>query len=119
VRYFVTIAYEPRVWADASPEVQQRYRADHLAFAEAVGRRAAMVAGEALADVDAATTLRHVDGAPVLTEGPFAQTEEVVGGFYLIDAANLDVMTSLCELLPKSYALEIRPVVAIDGSENR
>jgi len=95
------------------------FRADHLAFYEAVGERATLVAGEALAGADAATTLRHVDGAPVLTEGPFAQTAEVVGGFYLVDAANLDVMTSLCELLPKAYALEIRPVVPIEGSESR
>lgn len=119
MRYLVTIAYEPSVWEDASPEVQQRYRADHLAFYEAVGERAALVAGEALAGADAATTLRHVDGAPVLTEGPYAQTAEVVGGFYLIDAANLDVMTSLCELLPKAYALEIRPVVPVEGREGR
>jgi hypothetical protein len=119
MRYFVAIAYEPSVWGDASPEEQQRYRADHLAFSEAVGQRASLVAGEALADADAATTLRHVDGAPVLTEGPFAQTAEVMGGFYLVDADNLDVMTSLCELLPQAYTLEIRPVVSIEGFESR
>ncbi len=117
MRYFVTLAYEPSVWADASPEVQQRYHAEHLAFHEAVGQRATLVAGEALADADTATTLRHVDGRPTLTEGPFAETTEVVGGFYLIDADNLDVMTGLCELLPKPYSVEIRPVVQIEGFE--
>jgi hypothetical protein len=119
VRYFVTIAYEPAVWADAPPEVQQHYHEQHLAFHDAVAERASMVAGEALAGNDTATTLRHVDGAAVLTEGPFAETAEVVGGFYLIDAENLDVMTELCSLLPQAYALEIRPVVQIEGFEGR
>ena len=119
MRYFVTIAYAPSVWADASPQVQQRYHEQHLAFHDAVAERASMVAVEALAGTDTATTLRHVNGTPVLTEGPFAETAEVVGGFYVIDAENLDVMTDLCSLLPQAYALEIRPVVQIEGFENR
>lgn len=118
MRYFVTIAYEPTVWTEATPEQQQRYHAEHLAFHDAVAQRARLVAGEALAGPDTATTLRHVDGKPVLTEGPFAETSEVVGGFYLVDADNLDVMTSLCELLPKAYSLEIRPVVQVEGFDN-
>jgi len=117
MRYFVTIAYEPGVWADATPEQQQGYHQQHLAFHRAVTERAQLVAGEALAGTDTATTLRHVDGRPVLTEGPFAETAEVVGGFYLIDAADLDVMTDLCRLLPEVYSLEIRPVVQIEGFE--
>jgi hypothetical protein len=119
VRYFVTIAYQPSVWSDASPQVRQRYHEQHLAFHSAVAERASLVAGEALAGSDTATTLRHVNGAPVLTEGPFAETAEVVGGFYLIDAENLDVMTDLCALLPQAYSLEIRPVVQIEGFESR
>jgi hypothetical protein len=55
----------------------------------------------------------------VLAEGPFAETAEVVGGFYLVDADNLDVMTGLCELLPKAYSLEIRPVVQVESFETR
>ena len=117
MRYFVTIAYEPSIWSEASPEVQERYHAEHLAFHEAANQRATIIAGEALAGPETATTLRHTDGRPVLTEGPFAETAEVVGGFYLVDADNLDVMTGLCELLPKAYSLEIRPVVQIEGFE--
>jgi hypothetical protein len=117
VRYFVTIAYAPTVWSAASAELQERYHADHLAFHAAASQRGRIVAGEALAGPDTATTLRHVDGRPVLTEGPYAETAEVVGGFYLLDADNLDVVTGLCELLPEAYSLEIRPVVQIEGLE--
>ena len=118
MRYFVTIAYEPTVWAEATEEVQRRYHQAHLDFHDADAKRAAMVAGEALAGADTATTLRHVDGRPVLSDGPFAETAEQIGGFYLIDADNLDVMTELCALLPQAYSLEIRPVVQIEGFES-
>jgi hypothetical protein len=118
VRYFVTLAYEPTVWSDAPAETQTRYHQAHLDFHKAVTTRAGLVAGEALASADAATTMRHVDGKPVLTEGPFAETTEVVGGFYVIDAPDLDTMTSLCELLPSVYSIEIRPCVQIDGFED-
>ncbi len=119
MRYFVTIAYEPGVWSDASEETRTRYHEEHLAFHKAVAERAHLVAGEALAGPETATTLRHSDGRPVLTEGPFVETAEVVGGFYLVDADDLDVMTGLCELLPKVYSLEIRPVVQVEGLETR
>jgi hypothetical protein len=119
MRYFVTIAYEPTVWADADPATQQRYHQQHLAFHAAVAERATLVAGEALAGPETATTLRHRDGQPLLTEGPFAESTEVVGGFYLVDADDLDTMTELCALLPQVYALEIRPVVQIEGFESR
>jgi hypothetical protein len=115
MRYFVTIAYEPTVWSEASEEVQKTYHQAHLAFHDAVEQRAQLISGEALAGPETATTMRHVDGKPVLTDGPFAESAEIVGGFYLIEAANLDVMTSLCELLPSAYSLEIRPVIQIDG----
>ncbi|HEX5427946.1 MAG TPA: YciI family protein [Pedococcus sp.] len=119
MRYFVTIAYEPSLWSEASEETRKRYHEEHLAFHEAVAERAHLVAGEALAGPETATTLRHSEGRPVLAEGPFAETAEVVGGFYLVDADNLDVMTGLCELLPKAYSLEIRPVVQVESFETR
>lgn len=118
MRYFVTIAYAPTVWSQASEEVRQQYHREHLAFHKAVAERAHLVAGEALAGPETATTLRHSNGRPVLTEGPFTETAEVVGGFYLVDADDLDVMTELCELLPKAYSLEIRPVVQVEGFES-
>jgi hypothetical protein len=118
-RYFVTLAYEPTMWSRADEQTRARYHQEHLAFHQAVAQRAHLVAGEALAGPETATTLRHVDGRAVLTEGPFAESAEVVGGFYLVDADDLDVMTSLCELLPKAYSLEIRPVVQVEGFETR
>jgi hypothetical protein len=117
MRYFITLAYAPTLWSEASTETRARYHEAHLDFHKAVADRATLVAGEALAGTDTATTLRHVDGRPTLTEGPFAETTEVVGGFYLVDAPDLDTMTSLCELLPQPYSIEIRPCVNVEGLE--
>ncbi len=118
MRYLVLIAYEPGAWSEATDEEQQRFTEGHLAFHREVERRARLVAGEALAGTDVATTMRHVDGKVVLTDGPFAETAEQIGGFYLVDADDLDVVIDLCALLPPAYTLEIRPAVSIEGFES-
>lgn len=107
MRYLVLIAHEPGGWDRATTEQQQEWLADHQRFHERVGE--AVLATAALAGPEAATTLRHVHGRPVLTDGPFAETAEVIGGFYLLDAPDLDTVTGWCELLPNGYSLEVRP----------
>ena len=117
-RYFVTLAYRPALWTDASEADRAAMHAAHLSFDKQAREGATIVAGEALADMDTATVLRHVDGEPVLTAGPFAESAEVVGGFYVLDAEHLDVVTDLCELLPHAYTVEIRPVVRVEGFDH-
>jgi hypothetical protein len=89
----------------------------HDAFDKAVTERARMVAGEALAESPAGRTLRHVDGEPVVTEGPYAEGVEQLGGFYLVEADSMDLVLDLCRHLPSSYAVEVRPVIQIEGYE--
>lgn len=102
-------------WDTAAAEERQAVMDAHTAFHKAVAERATMLAGEALAESPAARTLRHVAGTPVVTEGPYAETAEQIGGFYLIEAESLDLVVELCHLLPSSYAVEVRPVVEIEG----
>jgi hypothetical protein len=77
-----------------------------------------MLAGEALAESARSRTVRHVDGTPIVSEGPFAETTEQIGGFYLIEADSLDLVVELAHLLPSSYAVEVRPVIEIEGYED-
>lgn len=112
-KFLVLIAYQPGGWEQASPEEQQAFHDQHHAFDAAVGD--GLLAGEALGDTTDATTLRHVDGKPVLTDGPFAETAEMIGGFYLVEAADRDQVVQWCKLLPPSYSLEIRPCITIEG----
>ena len=105
------LAADESVWPRLSADEQRATMASHDAFDAAVRRHGSVVAGEALADSPTATTLRHADGQVVLTDGPFAETAEQVGGFYVVDLPDFDRMSEAAALLPDWYAVEIRPVV--------
>jgi hypothetical protein len=117
MKYIVLMAAPEGDWDAASPEQRQQEMDAHTAFHKAVAERARMLAGEALADSSRARTLRHADGRPVVTEGPFAEGVEQLGGFYLLDADSDQTVLDLCGLLPPSYAVEVRPVIEIEGYE--
>ncbi len=117
MKYLVLLAADEGGWETASPDERQRVMDAHDAFHKGVAERATMVAGEALAESSAGRTLRHVDGAPVVTEGPYAEGVEQLGGFYLIEADSSEVVLDLCRILPTSYAVEVRPVIEIEGYE--
>ena len=114
----VLLAARETDWHGTTPEERQAIMDAHTAFHKAVADRATMLAGEALADTPEGRTLRHVDGAPIVSEGPFAETAEQIGGFYLIEADSLDLVVELCHLLPSSYAVEVRPVIEIEGYDD-
>jgi hypothetical protein len=117
MQYAVLIYQDERLWTEATAEQRASYHAAHTAFDEAVRSRAKMLGGEALVGVAGATTLRHdADGRRVVTDGPFAETTEQLGGFYLVDAPDLDTMVDLCDLLPHAYALEVRPVADLSSA---
>src|SRR3954454_13482124 len=119
MKYLVLMAADESGWDTATADERQRVMDAHDAFHKAVADRATMVAGEALAASSAGRTLRHVDGAPVVTEGPYAEGVEQLGGFYLVEADSIDLVLDLCGLLPTSYAVEVRPVIQIEGYEGR
>jgi hypothetical protein len=107
----VLIYQDERMWAEATAEERAAFHAAHTSFDEAVRSRAKLLGGDALVGVASATTVRwDADDHRVVTDGPFAETTEQLGGFYLVDAPDLDVMTELCGLLPHRYTLEMRPV---------
>ena len=113
MRYLVLMYQDEKVWADATSEERQQVMAAHEAFDKAVRNQASLVAGEALASEGETTTLRHEQDRPVLTDGPFAESAEQLGGFYLVDADDLDTMLALAKLLPHDYTVEIRATVDI------
>jgi hypothetical protein len=105
-------------WDTATAEQRQEVMDAHTAFHKAVAERATMLAGEALAESPEARTLRHVDGVPVVTQGPYAETVEQIGGCYLVEAESLDLVVEISHLLPSSYAIEVRPVIDIEGYDD-
>jgi hypothetical protein len=81
-------------------------------FGRWVNERGLLKAGEALHPTSAATTVRVREGKTVATDGPFAETKEALGGFYLIEAANLDEAIDAASRIPgaKHGSIEIRPI---------
>jgi hypothetical protein len=114
VRYAVLLTEtEPEAWDRATEAQREAALAAHRAFDDEVARRGRMLGGRALDRPETATTLRTVDGAWTVADGPFAETTEQLGGFYVVDMPDLDAMLAAARLLPTGYTVEIRPVVDV------
>lgn len=115
MKYFVLLAGDGEMtpWDQLSAEEHDAAMAKHIAFGEACDAHpdVEIVGGEALGDGSVATTLRTRGGELTATDGPFAEAAEQIGGFYLIDAPDLDTLIELLRILP-AYDMDIRPVIA-------
>ena len=114
MKHFVLLANfgEMTPWEEQTPEQQEAEMAKHVAFDEACAERPGVeiLSAEALGDGSVATTLRTRGGELTITDGPFAEAAEQIGGYYLLEAPDLDTVTDLCRLLP-AYDIDIRPVL--------
>ena len=117
-RYVVLVAYAPGDWESASDAVRQEYFAAHHAFEQYVDAHGRRIGSAPLAGADTATTIRHVDGATRVTDGPFVESVEQIGGYYDVELPDLDAAIEAGSLLPASYAVEIRPAMTIEGHES-
>jgi len=90
----------------------------HSAFAERLGERGLAFSGGALYAAEAATTLRRRDGDRLVTDGPFAETQEQLWGYYDVEAPDLDTMLDVCEILWETEhgSVEIRPMFPNPGN---
>lgn len=94
------------------PHVRAETTATYNAYTTMLRDRGAYVGGEALQPVTTATTVRVRDGETLTTDGPFAETKEALGGFYLIDARDLDEALALAAECPGARygSIEVRPI---------
>ncbi|HMI88088.1 MAG TPA: YciI family protein [Polyangiaceae bacterium] len=86
---------------------------EYFAFTKDIQDKKNYVAGEALQPIATATTVRVRDGKTVTTDGPFAETREQLGGYYLVEAKDLDEARSIAARIPaaRTGSIEVRPVV--------
>lgn len=112
MKYAVLMFGREADW-DAAERAQAAEFAAHDAFMAQIARRGSVVAGEALQSVRDATTMRHDGDRWALTDGPYAETAEQLGGFYVVESPDLDTVLAACELLPRSYVVEVRAVMEI------
>ncbi|MEY9927254.1 hypothetical protein ABH926_001879 [Catenulispora sp. GP43] len=113
-KYMLLIYGDEQRWENLSPVEQAEIDAGHVAFQKRAGDR--ILASGQLEPSSTATTVRAGDGdAPAVTDGPFLETKEVVGGFYLVEAADLDeavaLSRELAEVRHDHSGVEITPLV--------
>ena len=89
---------------------------EYFAFTEDIRKSGKYVAGEALQPVQTATTVRVRNGKLSTTDGPFAETKEQLGGFYLIEARDLNDAIQVAARIPSARigSIEVRPVMTFD-----
>ena len=87
------------------------------AFADECGRRGVFVAGDPLRPASTATTVRVREGQTLITDGPFPETHEQLGGYYIFDCRGLDEALELAALCPMAQvgAIEVRPLAEVPG----
>ncbi|MEM7405470.1 MAG: YciI family protein [Pseudomonadota bacterium] len=106
-------AAEPK---PGTPEMEQHMQA-YFTFTEEVRESGKMLGGEALEPVATATSVQVRDGKVTTTDGPFAETREQLGGFYMVDCDNLDEAIALAARIPSARlgTVEVRPVMMFDN----
>jgi hypothetical protein len=118
---YALLIYVTEQERQASPpgDVQSMYE-EYAKFSADLVRLDAMRGGEELQPVATATTVRVQDGETVVTDGPFAETKEQLGGFYLIECADMDEAIAWAAKVPSSRygSIEVRPVVEQSGGSH-
>jgi hypothetical protein len=113
MKYVCLIYDEEKKAAAMSKAEGDAFMGEYFAFTEGIKKSGQYVGGEALQPVQSATTVRVRDGKMLTTDGPFAETKEQLGGFYLITANNLDEALQVASKIPSARigSVEVRPVV--------
>ena len=109
MRYLILI-YENEANAVDDPAEMQKW----FDYTDRLQKAGVMLGGEALQPTSTATTVRKQGGRVVTTDGPFAETKEQLGGFYLLECKDLDEAVSYARQIP-TKSVEIRPVALVPG----
>jgi hypothetical protein len=112
MKYMLLIHDTENGWGALSDDERQQIMADYRRFTEEIRASGHFRAGSQLQPTSTATTVRVRSGKRLVTDGPFAETREQLGGYYLVEARDLDEAIGLAERLPsaKMGTIEIRPL---------
>ena len=116
MRYSLLIYTDERVDAQMNEAEQAALYEAYNAFGKEAEQRGVIRGGEALMPTSTATTVRVRNGKMLTTDGPFAETKEQLGGFYILDCKNLDEAIEFAAKIPGAAqgSIEIRPIMAFE-----
>jgi hypothetical protein len=109
---YMLLIYQPVGTTRTDPEVTGRYMALRAELQES----GALVAGDGLQDLDTATTLRVREAETLISDGPFAETKEMLAGYFLVDVDGLDEALAWAAKIPgaETGSIEVRPLMVYD-----
>jgi hypothetical protein len=113
MKYLLLIYENEANFAKISEAEGQKIFAEYMDYTKGIRKAGNYIGGEALQPVATATTVRQRNGKTLTTDGPFAETKEQLGGFYLVDAKDLDEAIKLAGGIPavRSGSIEVRPIM--------
>ena len=114
MQYLLLIYGNEKTWADMSQDDQMRAFGEYMDFTRGIKASGHYLGGEALQPISTATTVRKSAGKTLTTDGPFAETKEQLGGYFLVEAKDLDEATAIAARIPEvNYggAIEVRPIM--------
>ena len=111
MEYLLAIYEDEKRFANQEKDAFEKELREYRAFGDE--HRSAIRGGHALQPTNTATTVRVRDGKRLTTDGPFAETREQLGGFYLVDAADLDEAIAMAAKIPGARygSIEVRPIM--------
>jgi hypothetical protein len=118
MKYMLLIYDDEHVSERMSETERHRLFGEYMQFTEQIKTTGQHIASAPLQPVATATSVRVRDGQQLITDGPFAETREQLGGYYLVDARNLDEAIALAARIPsaKLGTIEVRPVMEIPAA---
>jgi hypothetical protein len=116
MRYLCLIYDEEKKLGAMSKAESDAFMGEYFAFTEGIRKSGQHLAGEALQPVQTATTVRVRNGKVLTTDGPFAETKEQLGGFYMIQAKDLKEAVEVASKIPSARlgSIEVRPIMEFD-----
>ncbi|WP_448006072.1 YciI family protein [Agromyces bauzanensis] len=123
MKYLIQIYSNPEsraVWEGFSPEEQAEGYAYYQGISEELASSGELVAGEALADISLAKRVTTTDEGALASDGPFAETKELLAGFYLVDCESEARAIEIAARFPESQfgLIEVRPVLGLSGGDD-
>lgn len=115
MKYLCLIYEEETLWERMPEAERDKIFGEYLAFTDGIRRSGHLVAGHALQPTGTATTVRVRKGKLSTTDGPFAETKEQLGGYYLVEAKDLNEAIQVASRIPgaRSGSVEVRPVMEL------
>jgi hypothetical protein len=122
VQYMLLIYTDPKAFENWTPDDNKSLLDEYWAFDRMVRESGEHVSGEALQPPDVTTAVRVRNGETLTTDGPFVETKEILGGYYLVDCKDLDRAIELASQIPDAVrgtgVIEVRPLMMFDPPES-